>query len=110
MSEVSNPTTLTFPEEIPPVIVASLPKRVLPTPFNTLRVIVPVAPLKFTALTVVFALLTVPRFRPTPLIAAKNGEIDRAHFATHLAWKERQAQAATQGDLASQFMGKDTHP
>jgi len=42
-----------------------------------------------------------------PLIAAKNGEIDRAHFATHLAWKERQAQAATQGDLASQFMGKD---
>ena len=43
----------------------------------------------------------------TPLIAAKNGEIDRAHFALHLAWKERGAQAATQGDLASQFMGKD---
>lgn len=43
----------------------------------------------------------------TPLIAAKNGEISRAHFATHLAWKERTAQAATQGDLASHFMGKD---
>jgi muramidase (phage lysozyme) len=43
----------------------------------------------------------------TPLIAAKNAEINRAHFATHLAWKERGAQAATQGDLASQFMGKD---
>jgi muramidase (phage lysozyme) len=43
----------------------------------------------------------------TPLIAAKNGEIDRAHFATHLAWKERTSQAATQADLASHFMGKD---
>jgi hypothetical protein len=42
----------------------------------------------------------------TPLIAAKNGEIDRAHFALHLAWKERTAQAATQGDMASHFMGK----
>ena len=42
----------------------------------------------------------------TPLIAAKNGEIDRAHFATHLAWKERTSQAATQADLASHFMGK----
>lgn len=43
----------------------------------------------------------------TPLISAKNGEIDRAHMAAHLDWKQRGSEAATQADLVSRFMVKD---
>ena len=42
-----------------------------------------------------------------PLISAKNGEIDRAHMAAHLDWKQRGSEAATQADLVSRLMVKD---
>ena len=70
MSLVSSPITSTVPFAIPPVIVALLPKRVLPNPLRLASVIVELAPLKFTALVLVFALLTAPRLRPVPLIVA----------------------------------------
>jgi len=41
-----------------------------------------------------------------PLIAAKNGEIDRAHMALHTARKDREAGAATQATTVSLFSGK----
>jgi hypothetical protein len=41
-----------------------------------------------------------------PLIAAKNGEIDRAHMALHTAHKDREAGAATQATTVSLFSGK----
>lgn len=43
----------------------------------------------------------------TPLIAAKNGEIERSHLSAHLDWKERTSQTVTQADLTSRFMAKD---
>jgi hypothetical protein len=56
---------------MPPLIVALLPKRVLPAPLNPANVIVPLVALKFTALAVVFALATVASDNPLPLIVAK---------------------------------------
>jgi len=56
---------------MPPLIVALLPKRVFPAPLNPANVIVPLVALKFTALSVVFALLTVASDNPLPLIVAK---------------------------------------
>lgn len=46
----------------------------------------------------------------TPLISARNGEIDRAHMTMHLDWKERGAEAATQADLVSRLMVADATP
>ena len=41
-----------------------------------------------------------------PLIAAKNGEIDRAHMALHTARKDRELGAATLATVVSLFPGK----
>jgi hypothetical protein len=72
ISEVNNPATLTTPSVMPPeVIVALLPKRVLPTPLNPASVIVPPVAVKYTAFADVFALLTLPRLNPLPLTVAR---------------------------------------
>jgi len=54
------PVTLTLPAEIPLVIVALLPKEVVPAPVRVVTVTVPLAPLKLT----VPALLKVPTLWP----------------------------------------------
>ncbi len=69
------PVTLTVPAEIPLVMVALLPKLVLPAPESVPIVTVPDAPLKFTALAVVLLLLVrvptvwpaVPEMSATPV-------------------------------------------
>jgi len=55
---------------MPLLIVALLPKLVLPTPLKPDKVIVPLAALKFTALFVVFEFATVESDKPVPLIVA----------------------------------------
>jgi hypothetical protein len=42
-----------------------------------------------------------------PLIAAKNGEIDRIHMGMHLERKVNEASSAGQASLTSHFMGSD---
>jgi hypothetical protein len=42
-----------------------------------------------------------------PLIAAKNGEIDRIHMGMHLDRKVNEASSAGQASLTSHFMGSD---
>lgn len=42
-----------------------------------------------------------------PLVAAKNGEIDRLHMGMRLTRKVNEASSAGQASLASGFMGKD---
>jgi hypothetical protein len=71
ISDVNNPATFTVPRLNPPVIVAFEANRVLPAPVRDTSVVVPVTPVKFTLLAVVFRLLTAPRLNPVPLIVAK---------------------------------------
>ena len=42
-----------------------------------------------------------------PLVAAKNGEIDRLHMGMRLTRKVNEASSATQADMASGLMGQD---
>jgi hypothetical protein len=59
------------------------------------------------------ALYRVPTNDPTgfaelmPLVAAKNGEIDRLHMGMRLERKVNEASSAGQASLTSQFMGAD---
>jgi len=69
---VSRPATFTVPRLIPPlVIVAFDANRVFPAPDSDASVVVPLTPVKYTLLAVVFRLLTAPKLRPVPLIVAK---------------------------------------
>jgi hypothetical protein len=69
--DVNNPATFTIPSLIPPpLIVALLPNRVLPTPLNPLNVIVPLAAVKYTLSATTFALLTLLKLNPVPLTIA----------------------------------------
>jgi hypothetical protein len=56
---------------LPEVIVALLPKRVLPAPLNPASVIVALVAVKYTAFADVFALPTLPRLNPLPLTVAR---------------------------------------
>jgi hypothetical protein len=71
ISLVSRPATFTVPRLIPPVIVAFDANRVFPAPDKEAKVVVPVTPVKYTLLEVVFRLLTAARLKPVPLIVAK---------------------------------------
>jgi hypothetical protein len=70
MSLVSRPATFTVPRLRPPVIVAFDANRVFPSPDSEASVVVPLTPVKYTLLAVVFKLLTAARVRPVPLIVA----------------------------------------
>ena len=71
IAAVSRPTAETAPPATPPVMVASLPKRVAPAPVSEVRVIVPVRPVKLRLFAVALALVTPARVRPVPEIVAK---------------------------------------
>ena len=65
------PTTVTLPTETPPVMSASLPKRVLPAPARLERVTLPVEAVKLSALAVVPSLVIAPEMvRSEPEIVA----------------------------------------
>jgi len=72
MSLVSRPATFTVPRLIPPLVIVALDaNRVFPAPDSEAKVVVPLTPVKYTLLEVVFRLLTAPRLKPVPLIVAK---------------------------------------
>ena len=62
IEEVRRPATETVPPAMPPVMVASLAKEVVPAPVREARVMVPVVPVKPS----VPALVTPERERPVP--------------------------------------------
>ena len=68
--DVKSPATSTVPCERPPVMVALLPKCVLPRPVRLATEIAPVVPEKFKLPVVVFALVTAPTLRSVPEIVA----------------------------------------
>ena len=76
-------TTVTDPDDTPPVIAACLANHVEPTPVSDESVIVPVAAVNDTAAAVTLALLTEPSVSPVPLMVA-NPEAATLSGATPL--------------------------